>query len=379
MKNLLSVTLLLLVLASCNSNGELEKKKNELSKKESELALLKQEIETLKKEIEVLDPSSVIERSELVTVQEVAKEEFKKFIEAQATTYAENNIKLTTDLGGLVTKVNVQIGDYVPQGKVLVQLDNQLILNQISELQTALNLAKDVYDKRNRLWQQNIGSEIEYLQAKNNYESLQASMQTAQTQLSKTSIKAPISGYVDNVMVKIGEMVAPGTPAVQLVNLSKMEVRADLPEIYLKSIEVGDEVELEIPVLGKTKKAKVTAIGQNINQTNRTFQVVATINNPDGEVKPNLLAKIKVNDITVKDAVIIPTRLLQESSKGYFVYVAEKDANGDYRAKKVDIEIAESYEAKMVVSSGLKGGEMLIDLGYRNVLEGQLLDIKEAR
>lgn len=379
MKNLLSVTLLLLVLASCSSNGELEKKKKELSKKEADLALLKQEIETLKKEIEVLDPNSVVERSELVTVHEVAKEEFKKFIEAQGTTYAENNIKLTTDMGGLVTKVNVQIGDYVSQGKVLVQLDNQIILNQISELQTALNLAKDVFEKRSRLWQQNIGSEIEYLQAKNNYESLQASMQTAQTQLAKTSIKAPMSGYIDNVMVKIGEMVAPGTPAVQLVNLNKMEVRADLAEVYLRSIKVGDEIELEIPVLGKSKTAKVTAVGQNINQTNRTFQVVASINNPDGEVKPNLLSKIKVNDVTLKDAVTIPTRLLQESSKGYFVYIAQKDDKGNYRAKKVDIEIAQSYEDKMVVSSGLKGGEMLIDLGYRNVLEGQLLDIKEAR
>lgn len=378
MKNLISVALVLLVLASCGSNGDLENKKKELSEKEAQVATLKAEIEQIKKDIEELDPSSVVEKSEFITVFDVQKGEFKKYIEAQGTTYAENNIQLTTDMGGLVTRVNVDMGQYVNQGKVLVELDNAIIKNQIAELQTSMRLAKDVYEKRERLWQQNIGSEIEYLQAKTNYESLQASLNTAQTQLNKTFIKAPISGYVDNVKVKIGEMVAPGTPAIQLVNLSKMEVRADLAEIYLKSIEVGDVVELDIPVLGVKKSAKISSVGKNINQTNRTFQVIANIENNDGSVKPNLLAKVRVNDVTVKDAITIPSRLLQQSSTGYFVYTAEEDEKGNYRAKKVVVEIADSYETEIVISSGLKGTEKLIDLGYRNVLEGQLLEIKES-
>jgi membrane fusion protein, multidrug efflux system len=377
MKKTATVFVIALLLASCGGNeSQIDRIKKQLNKKEAQVSQLKQEIESLKKELEILDPSLVSERPEMVTVLDVEKNEFRRFVEAQGTTFAENNVRLTTDLGGLVTRVNVETGQYVQQGTVLIELDNSIIKNQIAELQTALRLAKDVYEKRERLWQQNIGSEIEYLQAKNNYESLTASLATANTQLGKTQLRAPISGYVDNIMVRLGEMASPGALAIQLVNLNKMEVRADLAEIHLKSVKVGDIVRVEIPVLGIEKTAKVTSVGKTINQINRTFQVIAIVNNEDGAIKPNLMAKIKVNDLTIDTAVVIPAKLLQESSKGYFVYLAEEDEAGKLRARRRDIEIGPAYESKMVVASGLKGGEKIIDLGYRNVLEGQLLEVK---
>jgi membrane fusion protein, multidrug efflux system len=377
MKQLLSATLVLILLSACGGGSEIEQKKSELSKKEAKVTQLKAEIDQLKKELEVLDPNLIVERAEIVTVREVSKDEFRRYIEAQGTTYAENNVKLTTDIGGLVTRVAVETGQFVQQGTTLVELDNAIIKTQMAELQTALKLAKDVYEKRERLWQQNIGSEIEFLQARNNYESLLASLNTAQTQLNKTIVRAPISGYVDNIFVRLGEMASPGAPVVQLVNLSKMEVRADLAEVHLKSLKAGDEVLLEIPVLGIEKTAKVTSVGKTINPINRTFQVIAVVGNQDGAIKPNLLAKLKVNDLTLPGAITIPAKLLQESSKGYFVYIAEEDEKGDIRAKRVVIEIGASYASDLVVTKGLKGGEKLIDLGYRNVLEGQLLEIKE--
>lgn len=366
----------LTILFSC-SQTDLDKKKNELKELETKIATLKEEASNLKKEIFELDPTSAPEKAELVTFINIEPTEFRKYIEAQGTTYSDKNINVTSDMGGLVTKINVEIGQFVQQGKVMIELDNQVLKQQLQEVQTNLRLAKDVYEKRERLWEQNIGSEIEYLQAKNNYESLEASERTLNTQMSKTAVKAPISGYVDNIHVRLGEMVSPGTPAVQVVNLSKMEVRADLAETHLKALKEADEIDIEIPVLGLIKTAKITSVGKTVNPNNRTFRVIAQVNNSDSRIKPNLLAKIKINEVSIEDAITIPARLLQESSKGYFVFTASKDEEGFYRAKRSKIEIGPAYGGKIVVLEGLEDGEKLIDMGYRSVLENQLLEVKE--
>lgn len=368
--------LALTILFSC-SQSDLEKKKSDLKKLEKKIANLKEEAATLKKEIFELDPESAPEKAELVTLSKVEPTEFRKYIDAQGTTYSDKNINVTSDMSGLVTKINVEIGQFVQQGKVMIELDNQMLIQQLQEVQTNLRLAKDVYEKRERLWEQNIGSQMEFLQAKNNYESLVASEQTLNTQMRKTSVKAPISGYVDDIHVRLGEMVSPGSPAVQVVNLSKMEVRADLAETHLKALKETDEIDIEIPVLGLTKKAKITSVGKTVNPNNRTFRVIAQVNNDDNRIKPNLLAKIRIKDVSIEDAITIPARLLQESSRGYFVFTARKDEEGNYRATRSKIEIGPAYDGKIVVLEGLEKGAQLIDMGYRSVLENQLLEVKE--
>lgn len=376
-KNTLFLFALVLTLLFACSESDLGKKKSELKKLEGKISALKEEAAALKKEIFELDPSSAPEKAELITFINVEPTKFRKYIEAQGTTYSDQNINVTSDMGGLVTKINVEIGQFVQKGKLMVELDNQVISQQLQEVQTNLKLAKDVFEKRQRLWEQNIGSEIEYLQAKNNYESLMASEKTLKTQMSKTSVKAPISGYIEAINVRLGEMVSPGTPAVQVVNLLNMEVRAELAETHLKAIKKADEIDIEIPVLGLTKKAKITSVGKTVSQNNRTFRVIAQVNNSDSKIKPNLLAKIKIKEIEIDSAITIPARLLQESSNGYFVFTASEDDEGNYRAIRNKIKIGAAYDGQIVVLEGLEKGAKLIDMGYRSVLENQLLEVKE--
>mgnify|MGYP002629355822 CR=1 FL=1 len=368
----------LMLFSACGGNSTLEELKSQKSKVEAEIKTMEAKLNALEVSIEELDSTSKEEKLELVTVIDLAKGEFNNYIEAQGKTYTENNVMVTTDMGGLVTRVLVNEGQYVSKGKTLIQLDNSVILRQLAELETNITLAKDVFDKRQRLWDQNIGSEIEYLQAKNNYESLNDKKGSINTQLSKTSIQAPISGYVESISLKLGEMASPGMPACQVVNNSKMEVRIDLPEVYIGKVKKGDIILVDLPALGIEKSAKVTSVGQTVSTYNRAFQIIAALENSKGEIKPNMLVKAKFTNESVKDAITIPTSLLQESSKGYFVYTAATDTlSMETIAVKKVIEVGESYSGNILVTSGLSAEDMIINEGFRNVLDGQFIHIQK--
>ncbi|MFT4969849.1 MAG: membrane fusion protein (multidrug efflux system) [Chitinophagales bacterium] len=368
----------LMLFSACGENSTLGELKSQKSKVEAEIKTMEAKLNALEVSIEELDSTSKEEKLELVTVIDLAKGEFNNYIEAQGKTYTENNVMVTTDMGGLVTRVLVNEGQYVSKGKTLIQLDNSVILSQLAELETNITLAKDVFDKRQRLWDQKIGSEIEYLQAKNNYESLNDKKGSINTQLSKTSIQAPISGYIESISLKLGEMASPGMPACQVVNNSKMEVRIDLPEVYLGKVKKGDIILVDLPALGIEKSAKVTSVGQIVSTYNRAFQIIAAIENSKGEIKPNMLVKAKFTNESVKDAITIPTSLLQESSKGYFVYTATIDTlSMETIAVKKVIEVGESYGGNILVTSGLGAEDVIINEGFRNVLDGQFIHIQK--
>ena len=379
MKNSLNLLLLSLVLLSaCGSDNDLETLKAEKVDIQNQLKELKTKLNELDAAIAKLDSTDHSENLELVTVIALNNGEFNNYIEAQGKTYTEDNVMVTTDMGGLVTRVYVNEGQYVSKGTVLIQLDNSIIQNQLAELETAISLANEVYVKRQNLWNQNIGSEIEYLQAKNNYESLLNKKSTLNTQLGKSSIKAPISGYVDAINLKLGEMASPGMPACQVVNNKDMEVRVDLPEIYLGKAKKGDQILVEIPALNINRTAKILSVGQTVNPYNRSFQIIASIDNSKNDIKANMLAKVKFTSESVDESISIPTSLLQESSDGYFVFVADKDSSSqEVIARKKHIEIGDSYDGKVLVLSGLNPGQLIIDKGFRNVLDGQYIKIKE--
>jgi membrane fusion protein (multidrug efflux system) len=367
----------IIFLTSCGSSSTLEELKTQKSEIEGEIKALKDQLAELDEAIKKIDTTSNDEKLELVTVIDLNPDVFNNYIEAQGKTYTENNVMVTTDMGGLVKGVFVDEGQYVNQGQTLIQLDNSIITSQMAELETAISLAKEVFDKRQRLWNQNIGSEIEYLQAKNQYESLIDKKASANVQLSKTSIKAPISGYIDMINVKLGEMAAPGMPACQIVNNTMMEVKIDLPEVYLGKVNKGDEILIELPAIEKEVKAKVSAVGQTVNAYNRAFQVIASIDNKDNIIKPNMLVKAKFNNLTVSDAIVIPSNLLQESAQGYFVFTAETDSlTNEVVAVKKQIEVGESYGGQIVVTKGLNESDVIINEGFRNVLDGQLIKIQ---
>lgn len=378
MKNITTIFLFLALMSACGSSTDLEVLKSERAELQSKMNKLKTQLINIDEEIAKLDNSSIDDKLELVTVIQLEKTVFKHYIEAQGTTYSEDNVMVTTDIGGLVRAVYVTEGQYVNKGQTLIQLDNAIILNQLSELETGIALAKEVYDKRKRLWDQNIGSEIEFLQAQNNYNALLDNKATIQTQLSKASIKAPINGYIETVNLKLGEMASPGAPACQVVNNTKMEIRVDLPENYLGKANKGNEILVEIPALGIEKTAIIKSVGQTVNSFNRSFQIIATINNSKNELKPNMLARVKLTDEAIENAIVLPTNLLQESSAGYFIYLAIKDSiSNQYVAHKTQIEVGESYGGDIVVTKGAKHGDIVIDKGFRNVLEGQLIKVQE--
>lgn len=367
------------LLVSCGGKqSNLEKLNEQKEALAAKIKNLETELNEIETQIAVLDTTKKEDALELVNVLELKKGVFNHYIEAQGKTYSENNITITTDMGGLVKAIYADEGKFVNKGQALVQLDNAVVLNQIAELETALALAKDVYDKRKRLWDQNIGSEIEYLQAKNNYESLITKKATANTQLSKLTVKAPISGYIDNVALKLGEMASPGYPVATIVNNTDMEVKIDLPEAYLGKVKVGDKILVDIPTLNQTREAKVNAVGQTVNTYNRAFQISAKVDNKDNAIKPNMLVEVKFLSKTFTEVITIPAKFLQESAKGYFVFTAEIDSStGVATAHKVNVEISDSYDGVVVIDKGLNAGDLLIEEGFRYVLDQQQIELNK--
>lgn len=378
MKNITNLFLFLFLLSACGGSSDLETLKKEKTDIQSQINKLKTQLINLDQEIAKLDNSSSNDKLELVTVIKLEKTEFKHYIEAQGKTYSEDNVMVTTDMGGLVKAIYVDEGQFVNKGQTLIQLDNAVVLTQLAELETGIALAKEVYEKRKRLWDQNIGSEIEFLQAQNNYNSLIDKKATIQTQLSKSTIKAPISGYVETINLKLGEMASPGAPACQVVNNKDMEIRVDLPENYLGKAKKGNEILVEIPSIGLEKTAKIKSVGQTVNSYNRSFQVIASIDNSKNDIKPNMLAKVKLTDEAIPDVIVLPTNLLQKASNGYFVYLAVEDsASNNYVAHKQHIEVGDSYGGNIMVESGINSGDIVIDKGFRNVLEGQIIQVQQ--
>ena len=283
---------------------------------------------------------------------------------------ANDIVNAGSELGGRIIKLAVKEGQNVRKGQLIASVDAESLEKQREEVVKALDLATDVFERQKRLWEQNIGSEVQYLQAKNNKERTEKSLQTLEAQLKKRNVYAPINGIVEMLMTKEGEMTAPGTPIVQLLNVSKVKVVTDVPETYLGKIKTGDQITVSFPALGKETIQKVNLIGSTIDPANRTFKIEIWMDNPDGALKPNLLSLVKVNDLTIKDALTIPVDLVQQEVSGQkYVYLIKGDAENTV-ASKVYIETGESADGKIVITSGLSKGDRIIVKGARNVAEG---------
>lgn len=370
----LSIVALTLVLFSCGGQDDsLKGKKAEAKQISTDIKKMESRLDSLHAQIKVLEGVKEVKKT-IVTALTLAEKPFEAFVEVQGTSQAENNVDITTDMGGLVTAVYVDEGQFVSKGKILIKLDNSIYASQMNEIETGLSLAKDVYEKRKRLWDKNIGSEIEFLQAENNYNSLKDKKRTLATQMSKANIKSPISGKVDKVFLKVGELASPGMPAINVVNLNNMEVEVNVPETYLGKVKIGEIVSVEFPTLGKTIDAKVKSISQSINRNNRTFTVVAAIPNKEGDLKPNLLAKVKIMSDQQDKVIAIPANLVQKSPQGFYVYAIDT-SSGKSQAKEVFVKVGNSYNGQIIVTEGLVAGQKVINAGFRDVLNGDLVEI----
>ncbi|MBL7778493.1 MAG: efflux RND transporter periplasmic adaptor subunit [Chitinophagales bacterium] len=374
-KLVLSIATLTL-LASCGGS-ELDKKKKELSEAKATVKELTAKISTLEKEIAKLDTTYKLEeKAKLVQVDSLVKQDFKHFIEVQGNVDAEENVTVLPQQPGVVTAIYVKEGDRVTKGQVLGITETTATMEAaIATLQTQYDLAKVAFEKQERLWNQKIGSEIQYLSAKTQKEALEKQIATQRIQLEMTKIKAPINGTVDNVNLKVGDMAIGSQlmPGIRIINNAKLSVKAKLADSEFGKIKQGDKVEVEFPDINKSISAVVSYVSKTIDPRSRTFQVEVKLNNAGNDFAANMIAKLKINDAIFKNVLLVPTNIIQKSEEGLYVLTVENVA-GKKVAHKNRVESGAAYNGRTVIEKGLTEGQQIITSGYTEIVDGQKLE-----
>jgi RND family efflux transporter MFP subunit len=310
-----------------------------------------------------------------VTVLEVSPETFIHSFEALGKVEADRSVNLLPEMGGQIKRVLVSEGERVAAGQTLIELDNSVMRSSLDEVKKSLSLATTLFEKQERLWKQGIGSEVQYLQAKTNKESLEQRIQTVQNQLAMTRVKAPFAGTVDEMNAKEGEFAAPGMALGRLISSGKASVTADIPESYANVVGKGQKVDLFFPSINKSLEARVTQVSDYINPDNRTYKVY--VNLPaSAEYKPNMLAKVQVRDYEADQALSVPAALVQQDMAGnnyVFVWKLVKDGIG--LVEKRAVEVGKNNGERVEIKSGLTLGETLVNKGARTVREGQSVKV----
>ncbi len=375
MKRTLIIALSIFAVSCSTQQAEtLEEKQALLGTKEAELATLQGEIEALKEEISEMDTTSS-EIATVVKVAELKQRSFSHYVELTGTVTSKENIMISAEAGGRILSVPAQEGQKVSKGQILVRIENEAVSNQLAEAKTAFELAETTYKKRKNLWDQNIGSEIEYLQAKSNFESTRSRYAQIKNQYENTMIKAPIDGTVDDIQVNEGEFVSMGMPIVRVVDLAKVEIEAELSEQYMSKIHKGDSVKVRIPALGVELTAPVTFVSQVINPDNRSFKVKVNLDNKGGRIKPNVLANLMINDYKNDTAIVVPSKVITKDLKGDFVYVVSSE-EGELKAVKRYIQKGKSSGPDTEIQSGLEAGDRIITDGYNQVNNGEKVNVQ---
>ena len=375
MKNIIVLFIAVTTLISC---GE-EIKKSSISDLNSEKANLINQIDSLNKQLKIVENQllklDTTKKLHVVTILPVKNEIFKHYIEIQGVVQADKNIEIRPEMGGTVTAIYVKEGQHVSAGQTLIQLDDIAIKNSIAELTTQLNLAKTTFDRQERLWNQKIGSEMQYLQAKAQKESLENNLASLKTQAKKMKISAPFSGIVDEVFPRIGELTSPQTPTVRLLNLDNVYIEADVTETYLPVVKIGTETILNFPSIGKEVESKIAQIGNYINPDNRSFKARINISNKDNTIKPNLLADLKIVDFK-QEGLVIPSTLVQKDQKGNnYVFTLKTENNENVVIKKL-VTISKEYNNEVFITEGLEANDTLVDKGARIVKAGDIVKVK---
>jgi len=336
----------------------------ELEKLKKEKTTLDAKIATLEEEVAKTDTSRK-EKLVEVLVMPLTPSIFKSYIEVQGRVDADENVSLTAEMPGTVTKINVKVGDRVSKGQVLAETDARAVLQQLAIMQTSLALITQVYEKQKSLWDQKIGTEIQYLQTKAGKEALESSVIASQEQVRMTKIISPIEGTVDLVDLKLGQAVAPGRGVINVVNFSNLKVKADVAESYASRVKNDNEVLVLFPDMDDSIISKVHYASRGINALSRTFAVEVLLDNKK-EYHPNTVARLKINDFTSsKPELVVPVKYIQKGAEESFVMVEESG-----KAAKKIVKIGREYNGMAVITDGLKEGDMLITDGYDLVNEG---------
>lgn len=368
MKFIYSIIVFGLVAASCGGKKtDLQTKKAELEKLKSEISRLQAQARKLEQEIAVLEPSKA--KGKPVETEELKAAEFSSYLSIEGKADAEQSTIATAQVPGTVTAVLVKAGDAVAAGQALAYLDNTALRQSRIQLEQQLTFANTLFEKQKRLWQQGVGTEVQYLSAKNQKEAMEKNLATLDAQLAMYTIKSPISGTIESVDLKIGQAAAPGFPLFKVVNLSNLKVVADVAETFSGKINYGDAVKVYFSDIDKEVDAKISFASKVIDPLNRTFKVEIRLGGVEG-AKPNMLAKLKIIDYTAASAISVPTNAISKTDKESFVMLMIEE-NGKKVAKRKVVVTGHTGDTRTEVNSGLAAGDKVIVTGFQELNDGQ--------
>lgn len=313
-------------------------------------------------------------KTKLVQAMTLEEGPFRTWVEVQGTVDARQSIEVTAESMGVVRNIKVKEGQKVNKGQVLAELDQTVLLQSIEEIKGQLDFAQQLYTKQANLWKQNIGSEVQYLSAKNQKESLERRLATIQSQLDLTRIKAPVSGTVDQVYLKLGQSTAMGMPAVRVVNFDDLRVITDLSESYVSRVREGATVELEFKDINASSEGRIAYVARSISALNRTFRAEVPLNNRSGLYRPNMIVGMKINDYTTNKAIKIPVNLVQNSEEGPFVMIVQGEGL-NLKATRVPVKVGRSNGIETEILQGLQSGDRIITTGYNDLNDGQAITL----
>ena len=370
--NQLFAGVLIIVLTACSGAPD-----NTPEGKRKQLAAYKQQLHDLENKISgleaELDSARKIEYVNVKTL-DVVPRRFEHFFEVTGNVEADQEVNVSPESSGKIMDILVREGQHVAKGAVLATLNTDMLNQSIEESRISLDLATTTFQRQKNLWDQKIGSELQFLQAKSNKESLERRLESLQAQKEMTVIKSPVDGVVDVIYQKNGEIGNPQTPFAKVVNIKRLKIYGDIAETYLTKVRKGDPVNIQFPAISKSAKASITQVGNFIDPNNRTFRVRIDLPNPDGTVKPNMVAVLELRDYASDTAVVVPTLVIKQDFKGSYTYIVN-GSDSVQRAQKVYVKTGVSNNNMTEVIDGLKAGMKVISEGFDQVIDGSAVKI----
>ena len=373
--------LISLLLISCSTPEEptAGSLREQISGYRNQINDLNREISRLEQQLSDMGEPNVRQEGTRVVVNEVTRGTFENYFKINGAVEAVQEALISPETSGQIKSILVAEGQRVVAGQTVAKLNTSVIENNIEEMKTNLNLSKTIYERQKGLWEQKIGSEIQYLEARNAYKSMESRLMSLESQLDLSVLRSPVTGIVDNIFSKEGELAIPGSSIMQIINLDKLNINAEVSEQYLPIIDPAEKVILRFPAFpGFEQNVPVHRIGNVINPENRTFRLQLRIDNPKEQFKPNMVASLSIRLFSKENAVVVPSILIKQDTQGHFVFVARQNGTGIWQSYKSYIQRGEEGEGRTMVRNGLEPGDLLIIEGHNQMAEGVPLIIDES-
>jgi len=375
----IAIVMLVGIIASCSQPDNKSEVENQLAQYKKEKNQLEQKISALTQQLDTLGEKPAAGKGVPVFVEELQPERFSHFVKSNGTVEAVHDAFISPETSGQITAIHVDEGDRVRKGELLVSLKTDIIRSNIREVKTNLELARKTFEKQKRLWADSVGSEMQYLEAKNRKESLENRLSTLEEQLEMSRIKAPFNGVVEDISQKAGELGTPGVRLLHLVNLKQLKVETQITEQYIANVQEGDTVRIHFPAYPEmVREVPITRKGSVIDKESRTFTIEARMHNPDERIKPNQVSVVHVRDYLNPNALAVPSNVIKQDMKGAYLFVVRQQ-QGQPVAKKVYIQTGESFNNSTLLTGGVQPGDRVITSGYTQVSDGTRLNIKQKK